>query len=192
MIKKNAIHPLIKERWSPRAFDPKIPDEKDLILLFESASLAASCYNEQPWRFIYATKNEETRYQELLSCLVEFNQMWVKTAPVIILTLSRKHFAQNGNDNAHGWHDVGLAIGNMSVQATHMNLYLHQMAGFSSDKAREVFQIPDEFDVVSMIALGYVGDPGQLPEDIRKMETREREQRPLDKIIFTDDWKAME
>jgi len=192
MTKKNAIHPLIKERWSPRAFDPEIPETKDLSLLFESASSAASCYNEQPWRFIYATKNQEKEYQDLLSCLVEFNQMWVKTAPVIILTLASKHFAKNGNPNAHAWHDVGLAMGNMSVQAMHMNLYMHQMAGFSADKAREVFQIPDEFDAVSMVALGYMGDPGQLPEDIRKMESREREQRPLDKIIFSGDWKAME
>jgi len=192
MTEKNAIHPLIKERWSPRAFDSGIPDANDLTLLFESASLAASCFNEQPWRFIYATKNQEEEYQDLLSCLGEFNQLWVKTAPVIILTLSRKHFAHNGNANAHGRHDVGLAMGNMSAQATHMNLYLHQMAGFSADKAREVFQIPDEFDVVSMIALGYMGDSDQLPEDIRKMESREREQRPLDKIIFSGDWKAME
>ena len=192
MTEKTSVHPLIKERWSPRAFNAQLPESKDLTLLFESASLAASCYNEQPWRFIYATKNQENEYQKLLSCLVEFNQMWVKTAPVIILTLASKHFAKNGNSNAHGWHDVGLAMGNMSIQAMNIDLYMHQMAVFSADKAREVFQIQDQFDDVSMIALGYMGDSDQLPEDIRKMESSEREQRPLDKIIFTGDWKAME
>lgn len=185
------IHELIDKRWSPRAFSEQAIAPEKIEKLFEAASFAASCFNEQPWRFIYATKDYPERYDQLLSCLVEFNQMWVKTAPMIILTLVSKKFAQNRKENHHARHDLGLAIGNMSVQAISMNLYVHQMAGFSAEKAREMFEIPDDFDVVSMIAVGYLGDSMQLPENIREMESNKRERRSLDKILFDGDWEHM-
>ena len=117
--------------------------------------------------------------------------MWVKTAPMIILTLVSKKFAQNGKVNHHATHDLGLAIGNMSAQATSMDLYMHQMAGFSIDKAREMFEIPDDFDVLTMIAVGYIGNPDVLPENIREMESNKRERKPLNKILFDGDWEDM-
>jgi len=185
------IHDLIDKRWSPRAFsDREIAAEK-IEVLFQAASYAASCFNEQPWRFIYATKNYPERYEQLLSCLGEFNQMWVKTAPMIILTLVSRDFVKNQNPNAHARHDLGLAMGNMSVQAMSMDLYLHHMAGFSPEKAREIFDIPDDFDVVTMIAVGYLGNPEILPEHIGEMESSERIRRPLQKIVFDGDWEEM-
>jgi nitroreductase len=185
------IHDLVDQRWSPRAFSEKEISTEKIEKLFEAASYAASCFNEQPWRFIYATKDYPERYDQLLSCLVEFNQMWVKTAPMIIMTLVSTKFAQNQKENHHASHDLGLAIGNMSVQATSMDLYMHQMAGFSVEKAREMFEIPSGFDIVTMIAVGYVGDPKQLPENIREMESNKRERRSLDKILFDGDWDDM-
>ncbi|WP_320019356.1 nitroreductase family protein [Labilibaculum manganireducens] len=185
------IHELIDKRWSPRAFSDQEIEPTKIEKLFEAASFAASCFNEQPWRFIYATKDYPERYDQLMSCLVEFNQMWVKTAPMIILTLASKKFAQSQKENHHARHDLGLAIGNMSVQATGMGLYMHQMAGFSAEKAREMFEIPFDFDIVTMIAVGYIGDPMQLPENIREMESSKRERRSLDKILFDGDWDDM-
>ncbi|BAX78576.1 nitroreductase family protein [Labilibaculum antarcticum] len=185
------IHDLVDQRWSPRAFSEKEIVSEKIEKLFEAASYAASCFNEQPWRFIYATKDYPERYDQLLSCLVEFNQMWVKTAPMIIMTLVSKKFAQNQKDNHHARHDLGLAIGNMSVQAMSMDLYMHQMAGFSVEKAREMFEIPADFDIVSMIAVGYLGDPKQLPENIREMESNKRVRRSLGKILFDGDWDDM-
>ncbi|MDE5417173.1 nitroreductase family protein [Labilibaculum sp. DW002] len=185
------IHELIDTRWSPRAFSDQEIEEEKVVKLFEAASYAPSCFNEQPWRFIYATKEYAERYEQLLSCLVEFNQMWVKTAPMIILTLVSKKFAQNGKVNHHAAHDLGLAIGNMSAQATSMDLYMHQMAGFSVEKAREMFEIPDDFDVLTMIAVGYIGNPDVLPENIREMESNKRERKPLNKILFDGDWEDM-
>ena len=185
------IHELIDKRWSPRAFADKEIEKEKIEKLFLAASYAASCYNEQPWRFIYATKDYAERYDQLFSCLVEFNQMWVKTAPMILLTLASRNFARNKNENRHAQHDVGLAMGNMSVQAMSMGLYVHQMAGFSVDKAREVFDIPEEFDIVTMVAIGYLGDPQQLPENIREMESSKRDRKGLDQLIFEGDWEQM-
>ena len=185
------IHELIDRRWSPRAFSEKEVEAEKIDKLFESASFAASCFNEQPWRFIYAAKDYPERYDQLLSCLVEFNQMWVKTAPLIIMTLASTKFAQNQKENYHARHDLGLAIGNMSVQAMSMDLHMHQMAGFSVEKAREMFEIPADFDIVTMIAVGYLGDAKQLPENIREMESNKRERRSLDKILFDGDWDDM-
>jgi nitroreductase len=185
------IHELIDKRWSPRAFSEQEIETEKIEKLFEAASFAASCFNEQPWRFIYATKNYPERYEQLLSCLVEFNQIWVKTAPLIMMTLALKKFAKNKKENYHARHDLGLAIGNMSAQATSMDLHMHQMAGFNVKKAREMFEIPEEFDIVTMIAVGYLGDPIQLPENIREMESSERDRRSLDQIIFDGEWEAM-
>ncbi|RUT80086.1 nitroreductase family protein [Ancylomarina longa] len=185
------IHDLIDKRWSPRAFSDREIEEEKIKMLFQSASYAASCFNEQPWRFIYATKDYPERYEQLLSCMGEFNQMWVKTAPMIILTLVSKKFAKNQKPNAHAQHDLGLAMGNLSVQAMSMDLYLHHMAGFSPEKAREIFDIPDDFDVLTMIAVGYLGDLKQLPENIREMENSERIRRPMESILFDGDWEVM-
>ena len=185
------IHEIIDKRWSPRAFSDQAIEDDKVVKLFEAASYAASCFNEQPWRFIYATKDYAERYDQLLSCLVEFNQMWAKTAPMLILTLASKKFAQNGKINHHAGHDLGLAIGNMSAQATSMGLCMHQMAGFNVAKAREMFEIPEDFDVLTMIAVGYVGNADVLPENIREMESNKRERKTLDKILFDGDWEDM-
>jgi len=185
------IHELIEKRWSPRAFADKEIEKEKVEKLFLAASYAASCFNEQPWRFIYGTKSYPERYEQLLSCLGEFNQIWVKTAPMIILTLAAKNFAKNGKANAHARHDLGLAIGNMSAQAASMNLYLHQMAGFSPDKARELFEVPDEFDIVTMIAVGYKGNAEILPESMREMESSVRDRKDLDSLLFCGDWNKM-
>lgn len=185
------IHELIDKRWSPRAFAEKAIEEDKIEKLFLAASYAASCYNEQPWRFVYATKDYTERYDQLFSCLVEFNQLWVKTAPLIILTVVSKNFASNGNLNRHARHDLGLAIGNMSVQAMSMDLYMHQMAGFSTDRAREIFEIPEDFEPVTMIAVGYKGNPEQLPENIKELESDKRNRKSLEQLLFDGDWNKL-
>lgn len=185
------IHELIDKRWSPRAFSSRMVEKEKIQKLFQAASLAPSCYNEQPWRFVYGTSDYPERYNQLLSCLVEFNQLWVKGAPMIILCLASRIFSRNNMQNYHSRHDLGLAVGNMALQATHMGLHMHQMAGFSEEKVRELFGVPNNFDIVSMIAVGYMGDASQLPEDLAKMENPIKERRPLEDIIFDGDWDKM-
>ncbi len=141
-------HPVldvIKKRWSPRAFADRRVEPETLEQLLEAARWAASSFNEQPWRFILATKDEPEHYARVLDCLIEGNQAWAQHAPVLMLTVARKTFTRNGKPNRHAWHDVGLAMGNMVAQATALGLHVHQMAGILPEKARVVFAIPDDY-----------------------------------------------
>lgn len=177
---------LIKIRYSPRAFSRNPVEPEKLEQLFEAARWAASAFNEQPWRFIYTTRDNEQVFQKMLECLIDFNREWVKNVPVVVLTLAKKSFSHNGKTNTTAWYDLGQSVANLAMEATALGLHIHQMSGFSADKARELFRIPPDFDPVTMIAIGYKGDPAVLPEDIRKLEDRPRERKPLDEILFRD------
>ena len=180
-----SVLPLIEERWSPRAFSSKSVSEQDLNLLFEAAKKAASSFNEQPWRFIYARKEDKQNFDLLLSCLLESNQIWAKEASVLVATVAKKTFTKDGKPNKHSWHDVGLSVGNMSVQATSMEIYLHQMAGFDIEKTVDDLAITEDFEPVSFIAIGYLGDKEQLPENLRKIEKKQSPRKNLNEIVFT-------
>jgi len=176
----------IKERYSPRAFDSREIEQEKIDALFEAARWAPSSYNGQPWRFIYATKENSELWNKLFDALVEFNQTWVKNAPMIIMAVARKTYEHNQQAYAHNWHDVGLAVGNMMNQATEMGLYMHQMGGFDFEKAAKNVNLPDELEPVSMIAVGYKGEISVLPEDFQKMENQPRTRKALDEIVFTN------
>lgn len=186
-VQREVLEPIAK-RWSPRAFADKPVQQEKLLSLFEAARWAASSYNEQPWRFILATKGEPEAFDKVLSCLREGNQGWAKDAPVLMLTLVKKTFSNTGGENRHARHDLGQAVAHLALQAAALDLYIHQMAGILPDRAREVFEVPDEFEVVSSIALGYVGEPESLPEDLRAKEGqgRGRTRKPLSDLVFED------
>lgn len=183
------VLPVLADRWSPRAFADKPVEKEKLQQIFEAARWSASSYNEQPWRFIVATKENEAEYNRALSCLVEFNQSWAKTAPVLILALVSKKFVRNGKPNGCAEHDLGLAMGNLSAQATHLGLVLHQMAGIEKDKVRETYNVPEDFEPVTGTALGYLGDPERIPEQMRPMENGPRIRKPLSETVFAVDWE---
>jgi nitroreductase len=153
-----SIDTLIEQRFSPKHFADRVMSEAQLHQLFEAARRAPSSYNEQPWRFIYATREQPEAYQQLLSCINDHNHQWAKNAPVLMLSLAKKHFSRNGKPNRHAWHDTGTAIGFLLLKATELDLYVHQMAGFFPDKAHEIFSISNEYDPVAMMAVGYLGD----------------------------------
>lgn len=181
------VHSLIKKRWSPRAFSSQNIERQKINSLFEAARWAASSRNLQPWRFIYATSDKKEMFQRLFDCLVEFNQNWVKTAPLLILTVAKTII--NGRQQTHALHDVGLAIGNLSLQATAMDLYVHQMGGFDVEKARKEFNLPDGYEPVTMIAAGYIGESNILPDDLQKMEMASRERMTQESFVFEGDFK---
>lgn len=186
--KKIEINELIQNRWSPRAFDNRPVEDEKLAALFNAASWAPSAMNEQPWRFVYATKENPEAYGKLLSCLVEANQVWAKEAPVLILTIAKTNYSNNGGPNAYAWHDTGLATAKMALQATELGLHLHIMGGYSADKAREVLGIPEGYEPVSMIALGYLGDASQLPDHLRAREGAPRNRKPLQELVINGTW----
>lgn len=182
------IHDVLRHRWSPRVFDKRPVETEKLRSLFEAARWAASSYNAQPWYFIVATKDEHEDFKRVLSCFVEFNQGWAKDAPVLAISVAGLKFAHNGEPNRHAFHDVGQASANLALQATSFGLQIHQMAGLLPEKAREVFGIPEGYEAVAGIALGYPGDPANLPKELRDRETAPRERKPLKSFVFTGKW----
>src|SRR6056297_1732879 len=123
------IHNLIQQRWSPRSFSDEPVEGELLNQLFEAARWAPSSYNEQPWRFIVARKEDQEAYKQLASVMNEFNQSWATDAPVLVLALTKTTFDLDGRDNPHAGHDLGQAIAHLTFEATKNDLYVHQMAG---------------------------------------------------------------
>lgn len=178
----------IKNRWSPRAFDPDKPVPDDTLrILLEAARWAPSSYNEQPWRYFVGQKGDET-WDKIFDCLVSFNQQWCKFAPVLIMTIAKDKFSRDGSDNRHSFHDVGQASAFMALQATREGVYLHQMAGFSPQKAETCFNIPGDYTPCSCIAVGYLGDSSQLPEDLQQGEEGERSRSQFSELVFQNKW----
>ncbi len=157
----------------------------ELKRLFEAARWAASSYNEQPWRFLVGRRGDET-YQKILNALVEFNQSWARSAPVLVLSVAKKTFTEKGTPNRHGMHDTGAAMATLAIQATADGLHTHSMAGFDSEQMRASFAIPSDYELGAVTAIGYFGDPSSLPEHLRKPEVSPRQRKPLEEIVFSD------
>jgi nitroreductase len=181
------LHDVVSHRWSPRAFENKPVTHHQLRSLFEAARWAASSYNAQPWFFIVATKDDPAVYQRVLDCFVEFNQSWAKNAPVVAISVARLNF-EDGRPNRHAFHDVGQASANLAIQATALGLQIHQMAGVLPDKARELFAIPEGYEAVAGIAIGYPADASSLPDALKERELAPRARKPLDSFVFTGRW----
>ncbi len=185
---REAIHALLRSRWSPRAFSSQPVGDAELLRLFEAARWAPSSFNEQPWRFLVARRNDEENFARLLSCLHERNQKWAKAAPVLALSVARTRFSADDRLNRHAFHDVGLAVAQLTTQATAMGLVVRQVAGFDHAAARDLYDIPEHFEPVAALAIGYPGDPDALPEELRKKEGAARRRLPLDEIVFGGRW----
>jgi len=178
------INELIKKRWSPRAFSSDPVGKEELMTLFDAGRRAASSFNLQPWRFVYATQEDPEAFQNLLDVLLEVNQAWAKNAPALFMTIAEAYNPATGDRNAHAWHDVGLAMGNLTFQASHMGLYLHQMGGYDQEKAQQNLNLPDGFEPVAAVAVGYPGDPSQLREKMKESELNASPRKPVDALVF--------
>jgi len=176
----------IARRWSPRAFSERPVEPEKIGSLLEAARWAPSSFNEPPWRFLVAARHEDPEgFERLANCLVEGNRSWASRAPVLILTIAKTYFGDNPEKkNRHAWHDVGLAAAQLVLQATALGLSTHFMAGFDRGKAREVFEIPEGYEPVAVIAVGYRGDPASLPPELQERERAPRSRKPLEEIAF--------
>jgi nitroreductase len=182
------IHEFLAERWSPYAFQDRPVSEADLCSLFEAARWAASSYNEQPWSYIVATKENPDQFQQLLSCLVEANQFWAKDAPVLALGIVSLKFTRNQEDNRAAIHDLGLASGNLVLEATSRGICVHQMIGILPDIARDLFHIPEGYEAWTAMAIGYQGDPMMLPDALKERDLTPRQRKPLNQFVFSGKW----
>jgi nitroreductase len=178
------IHELIGTRWSPRAFSGRPVTPEQVASLLEAARWAPSAYNEQPWRFVVASKSDPETYGKLLGSLLELNQLWARSAPVLMLILAKRTFTHNGTPNLYAVHDVGMAAANLALQATALGLNVHFMAGINHATARDAFQIPSDYELGAAVAVGYPGDPGTLPEKFRLAELEPRTRKPLAELVY--------
>lgn len=182
------IHDLLGRRWSPRAYDDRAIEPEKLKSLFEAARWAPSSNNAQPWRFIVASKDHEADWKRLLACLVESNRTWAHRAPVLILSVASLNFEDDAKPNRHAFHDTGMAVENLVLEATALGLVAHQMAGFDVEKARADLKIPPGYEPVAMIAVGYPGDPNLLTERLKQRELAPRERNPISTFVFSGEW----
>lgn len=180
------VHDLIRRRWSPRAFSSKPVEREKLGSLLEAARWAASSRNVQPWRFLVAEQSDADAHAKLFGCLMDANQTWARKVPVLILVCAQ--VSPDAGLARHAFHDCGLAVANLSLQALSMDLWVHQMAGFSVEKARAAFGIPADHEPVSVLAVGYYGDPAELAENRRAQETGPRSRKALGEIAFGGAW----
>lgn len=186
---KYPVDELIKKRWSPRSFSNQPLEREKLLTLFEAATWAASSRNEQPWRFIYGINGEDESYKKIFETLVVWNQKWAKTAPVLALGIAKMNSDYHNKPNDYAWYDLGQAVATMAVQASADNIYMHQMGGFDPDIARSLFKLPDEYTAVVAIAIGYIGEADNLPEDMKELEVKERTRLDLNSVLFTNEMK---
>lgn len=176
------IAPLIAKRWSPYAFSPSSLSQEQITSVFEAARFAPSAFNEQPWRYIYAQKNDKGR-EELESLLMEGNS-WAKNAGMLIIGFAKKTFTRNQKLNRHAMHDTGAASALLVLQATELGLVSHQMSGFHAEKANELLGMSEDFEPSSMIAIGHAGRHEELPEELQQRENAPRTRHPQADFVF--------
>jgi len=179
------VHTLVAERWSPYAFGDRPVAEKDLRALFEAARWAPSSYNEQPWRYLVARREQPEAFERMLTCLVEPNQAWARFAAVLALGVVSHRFERNDKVNKAAVHDLGLASGNLVMEATARGIHVHQMIGILPDRARDLYAIPEGEEAFTGLAIGYHGVQAEQPETLRERDQRERTRKPLDAFVFS-------
>lgn len=182
----NNIHPILAERWSPRAFANKAVEVEKLRNILEAARWSPSASNIQPWIFFVGIKGDDT-YQKIFDSLVEFNQMWNTSTPILILNCG-KMTTEDGSANVTWKYDTGQAVAHMSFQAMEEGLFVHQMSGFDIDKAAKLFNLPENVRAISISAIGYLGDPSVLHPRMQKSELAERERQELDTFVFENEF----
>ena len=185
-----SVDEIFLKRWSPRAMSGEDISHDELMSLFEAARWAPSSFNNQPWRFLYARRNTNN-WELFFNLLVEGNKTWVKNAAALIVIVSKKTFDHNGNPSKTHSFDTGAAWQNLALQGSLKGLIVHGMQGFDYDKAREVLNIPDGYEVEAMVAVGKPGRKEDLPERLQQREVPS-DRKNLSDIAFEGMFKEEE
>ena len=183
-MKKELILEIIQERWSPYSFSSAPIEEYKLKAMFEAASFAPSCNNEQPWTFVFSTQKEKEVFADFVGFLFDGNKVWAKHAYALVISMARTKFSHNGKPNRHAFHDTGMAVSNLLLQATAFDLFVHQMAGYSVERVKEYFNLGDDIDPVAMMAVGYLGDGSLLTPELLKRDEERRPRKSIKEFVF--------
>jgi nitroreductase len=165
---------VIKERRSRRAFLNKPVEQEKVKSLFEAARWAPSSVNEQPWLYIYATKEQPDLWSRIFEALNESNKVWVKDAPLLIASMARKFHTRNNQPNTSAKYDLGAANALLGIQATALDLNVHQMGGYNPELLKKNLNVPNDYELGVVMAVGYLGKPEQLADHLREREIAPR------------------
>jgi nitroreductase len=190
---EHRILDVIRQRWSPRAFDPdRAVDRDELWRLFEAARWSPSSYNAQPWRFVVIDRSRHPgAHAALFASLLGHNPGWAAAAPVLVLVAVHLTLEGTGTANTHAWYDTGQAVALLALQATEQGLGVRQMQGFDASVARAACAVPGDYEPAVVMAVGYPGDPASLTvQSHRDAERRPRARRPARDFVFEATWGA--
>jgi nitroreductase len=183
-MRKELILEIIEERWSPYSFSSNPVEEYKLKAMLEAAGHAPSCNNEQPWIFVFTTQQDRKVFDDYLGFMVEANQIWAKYAYAIMISMARTKFSFSGKPNRYAFHDTGMAVSNLLLQALAMDVYVHQMAGFSVEKVKKYFNLNDDIEPVAMMTIGYLGDGVSLNPELLKRDEKKRPRKSINEFSF--------
>jgi nitroreductase len=177
----HAIDPLFLDRWSPRAMSGEPISQEELATLFEAARWAPSAGNQQPWRMLYAHRDTSS-WPLFYDALNPGNKTWCLNAAVLVLFISRTANHEGRPIKTHSY-DTGAAWASFALQGTIQGLVVHGMQGFNYEQAREVLQVPPDFALEAMAA---VGRPGRMEDLSESLQARElpSTRRPLAETII--------
>ena len=175
---------LLNDRKASRAYSSGPLPNKIIDKLMNAAQLSASCFNNQPWRFLFLT-NEETL--EKAGKALSKGNSWAKKAPLLIVGFSKPDLdCQMPDGREYYLFDLGMAVQNILLQATELNLVARPMAGFNPDILKKEFNLPVEFEVIVMIAVGFDGDINELDKKIQIASTAPRKRKLITENFFLD------
>jgi len=183
-MKQELILEIIKERWSPYAFSSSDVEDFKLKAMFEAAGYAPSSNNEQPWSFVFATRNDGKIFDDYLSFLVESNRLWASKAYCLIISMAKMNYSLSGKPNRFAFHDTGMAVANLLLQAQALDVFVHQMGGYSVDKVKDYFKLESDTEPVAMMAVGYLGDGQGLTDELLKRDEHRRPRKPVNLYAF--------
>lgn len=182
-------HPIdeaLANRWSPRAFSDRPAEEAVVASLFEAARWSPSASNLQPWGFVHTARGT-TDFERLRGCLAPPNALWAGKAALLVLALADPA-KPDGTPNLHARYDLGQAVAHLTFQASSLGLHVHQMAGFDPAAARTAMNIPPHLEIVSAVAIGYLGEAEILPPALQERERAIRTRKPAGSFVFRDRW----
>jgi len=183
-MKKELILEIIQERWSPVAFSSLKVEEFKLKAMFEAAGFAPSCNNEQPWLFVYSTQENREIFDNFTGFLADGNKIWAKHAYALAISMARTKFSHNGKPNRYAFYDTGMAVMNLLLQAQTLDIYVHQMGGYSIEKVKQYFMLDDDIEPIAMMAIGYLGDGTNLSPELLKRDENRRPRKSVAEFVF--------